>query len=957
MQTSLIASDVIDLVRVGSGGFGIVFRAYHTTLQRFVAIKVLATADEIAVSRFSREVKALCRLDHPNIVKVFSCGHTAGNHPYLVMEYVEGHTLAALVEQAPLSIEQIKPIFLDILRGIQAMHSAGFIHRDLNPNNCMVGADNTTKIIDFGLVKSLSLPHDQRITKTMQICGALGYVSPEACLGEPADVRSDIYSLGCLLYFLCTGQAPFTGSTPEEFAIKHVHETHRSVCENSTTSLAFPQLERVLNRCLAKDPAMRYQTVKDLRNDLDGIDKSIPKSEFLNGEHEQNKDSWIICTLVLLLVGVMAIVFGMRNKNPEEQASVLFHDNTAKLAILKDQLAALERKSESGSESDQYKKAEFDKQMVALRLQIAELLYDKVRLHTPSLPGDLTDPCRLYALCLSHCHDKKQIEWICNRIKLLTKIPTPARPEFYSFHNYVLESVSTLVQDRRSNNLTEAWWIYKHFLPEYTLKQRANIFNARFSHSGEVTDPKGQDELLNERIETLKGTNKDLCVSFLISEAEKAGSEKIKLKHFRDAVEQSKALRNPSSKSIHMLQLAQLAVTLKQTPQVVLQLSEEGRACFEKTNARNQEYGQILLLSGDSYQNLGRHNEACSRVKTAWQVLRKWRDKPGPHASLALANLTRLAQSNQYTAEDLRTQIANLENWEDFPAKYVLISDLSCALLKYKLDHGNEADALPFLKEKVSHSRAKKQFADSARLYARMCRLYYCRKNYAQAETYGNLAIKDRSLVSQCPYDDEFATSLIGLAYSLSLSGHPDAAQHFLTELLSLCPTLAPILMPQLTECLWHIPPHNISSLLFTQISAELKFIQAAVSPVPATFTQYTELALAIINRSFFSGNRSLAKDIYLQSTAYLHKEKRFTNAARLSTEMTFLFALHKELPEALLCADNTLSDREKSATVNESVDRKIRKHTRELIKCLHLAGDKANADRLSQRLSSIYHK
>jgi hypothetical protein len=228
-----------------------------------VAIKVLAekyTGDEKFVTRFQREARAAAGLNHRNIVSVFDTGDTDGKH-YIVMELVEGETLADLLgREGSLSPERAARISGVVAQALQAAHDQGFVHRDVKPGNVMLTPGGDVKVMDFGIARAAT---DDTLTQTGMVLGTASYLSPEQSKGDSVDHRSDIYSLGCVLYEMLTGRPPFSGGTPVSVAYRHVNEEPKP--PSTVNPSVAPELESVVMRALSKDPDARFPTADAFR--------------------------------------------------------------------------------------------------------------------------------------------------------------------------------------------------------------------------------------------------------------------------------------------------------------------------------------------------------------------------------------------------------------------------------------------------------------------------------------------------------------------------------------------------------------------------------------------------------------------------------------------------------------------------------------------------------------------
>ena len=252
---------------IGTGGMAQVFRGQDTTLDRQVAIKILApqfARDPSFVERFRREAQAAARLNHPNIVNVYDTG-VDGDTNYIVMEYVEGRTLAEyLARGGTLAPRKAAEIAEKVAEALTAAHARGVIHRDIKPANIMVTRDGRVKVMDFGIARLVAGP--DTVEQTAAVLGTAAYLSPEQAQGQTVDARSDLYSLGIVLYEMVTGKPPFTGDSAMAVAYKHVQETPPP--PSSLNADVPPRMDAVVMRALAKNPANRYQSAGEFRDDL-----------------------------------------------------------------------------------------------------------------------------------------------------------------------------------------------------------------------------------------------------------------------------------------------------------------------------------------------------------------------------------------------------------------------------------------------------------------------------------------------------------------------------------------------------------------------------------------------------------------------------------------------------------------------------------------------------------------
>ncbi len=274
---------------IGRGGMAQVHLGRDTRLSRLVAIKMLRVdlaRDSMFQTRFRREAQAAASLNHPNIVAVYDTGEEpvrgadgkTVSVPYIVMEYVEGHTVKELLaDSTPVPIPEAVEISAGVLAALQYSHMAGLVHRDIKPGNVMLTNSGKVKVMDFGIARAMA-DSQATMTQTNAVIGTAQYLSPEQARGVAVDERSDIYSAGCLLFELLTGQAPFNGDSAVSLAYQHVSEP--PPVPSSVAGDIPPELDRVVLKALAKDPEDRYASAADMEVDLvraaDGLPISAP---------------------------------------------------------------------------------------------------------------------------------------------------------------------------------------------------------------------------------------------------------------------------------------------------------------------------------------------------------------------------------------------------------------------------------------------------------------------------------------------------------------------------------------------------------------------------------------------------------------------------------------------------------------------------------------------------------
>ncbi|HEY7872082.1 MAG TPA: protein kinase [Rudaea sp.] len=256
------------IAELGRGGMGVVYKGYETSLNRYVAIKVLAESlahDESVKERFLREARSMAALNDPHIISIYFIGDDAGQ-TYFVMEFVDGESLGSLLKrESKLKPEQAAKIVYQTAQGLATAHDKGVIHRDIKPGNLMLTSKGAVKIADFGIALSTQ-DFSKKLTSTGEFVGTPGYLSPEVCQGKPVDQRSDIFSLGIVLFECLAGRMPFTDESPLGLMLEVVKAEIPDV--RTLNAEVDPELERILSKMVAKDPAERYQSCQDLVADL-----------------------------------------------------------------------------------------------------------------------------------------------------------------------------------------------------------------------------------------------------------------------------------------------------------------------------------------------------------------------------------------------------------------------------------------------------------------------------------------------------------------------------------------------------------------------------------------------------------------------------------------------------------------------------------------------------------------
>jgi serine/threonine protein kinase len=267
--------------RIGQGGMGVVYRATHVVLRKPFALKLIRgdqASDQSVVERFVREARAASGIGHPNIVNINDFGTMADGSVYLAMEYLDGVTLAQAMSAGPILFARALSIFIQIAGALEAAHAQGIVHRDLKPENIFLlretNEDDFVKVLDFGIAKVKNAA--AKITRTGLVFGTPHYMSPEQAAGQPVDHRSDIYSLGVIMYQVLAGELPFMAETLMALMTKHMFEPAPSLRE---LGYVVPStLDALVGRCLQKKPELRHASMRELEADLRRVQLS-PVSE------------------------------------------------------------------------------------------------------------------------------------------------------------------------------------------------------------------------------------------------------------------------------------------------------------------------------------------------------------------------------------------------------------------------------------------------------------------------------------------------------------------------------------------------------------------------------------------------------------------------------------------------------------------------------------------------------
>ncbi len=324
---------------LGSGGMGEVYLASKEGITNKLAVKILKSnllPDESCRNRFEQEAKACSMLTSPHLVSVLGYGIASKGEPYIVMNYIEGESLAArLSREKYLDIALFGNIFAQVCDALIHSHTKSIVHRDLKPSNIMLtdleSGGCLVRVVDFGIARILPRAEtdEQKLTQTGELLGSPIYMSPEQCTGQPMDARSDIYSLGCVMYESLTGRPPFLGDNVVQTILKHLNETPAKFDEIINHNIIDPELEAVIQKCLAKKPTERYQNVGELKEALEAVDQntSDARKRLLKSKHKKNKITKFVRRYQLpffagtgsILVGITALFAFVQHNMLEEK--------------------------------------------------------------------------------------------------------------------------------------------------------------------------------------------------------------------------------------------------------------------------------------------------------------------------------------------------------------------------------------------------------------------------------------------------------------------------------------------------------------------------------------------------------------------------------------------------------------------------------------------------------------
>lgn len=342
------------LERLGAGGMGVVYKAHDPELDKTVAVKRIITsvASQEEIMRFQREAKLLKDLRHPAIPEVYNFAISSDNEPYMVLEFVDGMSLESHLDSGEkLSAEQILEVIEQICDALSYTHAHGVIHRDLKPANIILDRTDKgkfrVKVIDFGLARIDDLYESrQDMTRTGVIVGSPPYMSPEQVRGETIDGRTDIYSLGCMLYELVSGQPPFRGKTAINTIVMHVSDPPPPLKYLDPVWEMLPDIERIIMKCLQKEPLDRYQNARQLKEELSWLRRTLEDERsgmrldsrtlaltqyFVRRSRSSPVLTGVVCTVLAITlvagaVGITRVVLDATEREPDKNGVPMGQD-------------------------------------------------------------------------------------------------------------------------------------------------------------------------------------------------------------------------------------------------------------------------------------------------------------------------------------------------------------------------------------------------------------------------------------------------------------------------------------------------------------------------------------------------------------------------------------------------------------------------------------------------------
>lgn len=680
--------EIIELL--GKGGMSLVYKGRQKQLDRIVAVKVLsklAVRGEEALKRFQQEGKLTSTLQHPNIVKTISFGISKDEQPYLVMEYLEGLSLAEdLKRNGRPKLTKFRDVFLPILSALGQAHEAGLVHRDIKPGNIMIcknedGTD-TAKLVDFGIARVLAdgESKSQNLTKTGVVLGSPAYMSPEQCQGNELDRRSDIYSMACVMYEALSGEPPFTGNSLLEVMQKHVEEPTPDVSELRRKIDIDKNLAQVTLWGLAKDPAERPQTALEFARKLNAVIEEITldkvprlKNSGAANVKKFNPNSVIFIALAILCLalfcGKIVSLSTMKPKSPThamENLHKLSQDELEEKKV-KDELLSMQKFGRENIRVAPYMDKLAELYLSHRKVQEAEPLY-RTSLAIKEKTLSANDPQIATALinltvCMPQNRWSQKQKMLERALAILKKAHKPGEPDELSV---CLSNLATCYIDK--HDFANAESLLRR---AYALNNTALGTKNKFSAN---TLCRLGDLLVRERKYAEAESQFDSAIAILKSLGEEYKNELDSALLYRGTCYDDEGKQEKAISSL-----------------------EELKALLEPDSKKNSRlWSATLIKLGICYQKKGKYKDAESLLKQALEVRSK--DNPVDENELAaayyhLGNFY-LASGKSVQAESMLESSLALIQKTGATGGDITTSLIKLAEIKRKLGKLAEADQL-----------------------------------------------------------------------------------------------------------------------------------------------------------------------------------------------------------------------------------------------------------------------
>ncbi len=490
VQTELLPSRFSKVAVIGQGGMGLVLHAVDQTLQRDVAVKLLnfdGSRTEEVHERFLREAKALASLDHVNVVKILASGITDDGNPYHVLEFLDGEPLSAVLSKlSTLPIPRFFNIMEQVCQGLIHAHEKNIVHRDLKPSNIFLLKDldgsELVKVIDFGIARLLmpDLSTDSlSLTRTNLLLGSPAYMSPEQCNCAKVDHRSDIYSLGCVMYECLTGEPPFTAGSGMELMYKHMREEAPKL-ETQAKTESQRQLARLIERCLRKAPEERPESINSIAAELKEISLSDSNIKEFYPARRENKfwtNEKIIRIIVLSSAFLFACIFAISNSQQNQKL------NSDQTFAYKPPAEVMSKVKELKSSFVALKKTLDSKPTDAVRKETLDSLVDKAIEYSQLKTWSHQDGIDLLNIASNYCDESKDHDLLL-KAKLIEQRATAEsfqnQDTFESSFEEAIELIRRATKSQTSDEEVDARKnIVMHYLSKVDSSSTENFSKAK----------------------------------------------------------------------------------------------------------------------------------------------------------------------------------------------------------------------------------------------------------------------------------------------------------------------------------------------------------------------------------------------------------------------------------------------------------------------------------------------